>query len=102
MTSEVKLAGAALVFLLSCGGAQAQRWIPSHGESCAYTCGGEDRTVWSGRYKGGEPIYVCRADPGGEGDRAGYNLSPSWDRVCTVGYGGRETGVPRYDCLCRR
>jgi hypothetical protein len=78
-------------------------WVPGGGQRCDTTCGRDGKTaITSGKYKNGEPFFVCIANPGGEGWRAGYNVWPVSDSVCTVGYGQGEHGISPYFCLCRR
>jgi hypothetical protein len=83
--------------------AQAYRWLPARGHSCAAVCVRAGMSpVVSGIYKNGNPFSICRADVAGEGRRPGYNLQPNWATACWVAYGGREQPVPRYECLCDR
>ena len=83
--------------------AQAYRWLPARGHSCAAVCihAGMSPVV-SGVYRNGNPYSICRTNVNGEGFRPGYNLQPDWASACWVGYGGREQAMPRYQCLCDR
>uniref|UniRef100_A0A7R9ZDD0 WSC domain-containing protein n=1 Tax=Pseudictyota dubia TaxID=2749911 RepID=A0A7R9ZDD0_9STRA len=74
------------------------RWVRLDGHSCYDSCRnrGEDPVV-SGQHHNGQKFNVCAVNPGG-GYRAGYNLS---NNHCTVGYGGRERGLPGAYCLCK-
>ena len=76
-------------------------WIAAEGQSCHTACektGG--RAIESGQ-TGTNPFYVCRANPGNQGLRPGFNQSPGNDTICYVAYGPntavRET---QYSCLC--
>jgi hypothetical protein len=76
-------------------------WVSGKGQRCDTACEREGKNaVTSGKYKNGEPFFVCRANPGG-GLRAGYNLSPVSDSACTVGHGQQEKAISSYSCLCR-
>ena len=75
-------------------------WVAGN-RSCATVCESANSTpMQSGIYKNGNPFYICRANPQGEGKRAGYNLQPDWSTNCTVGWGGKELPVSSYECLC--
>lgn len=81
----------------------ASEWVAASGRSCANVCAAANaQAEYSGIYTNNQPLYVCAANAGGEGWRAGYNLEPSWSRACWVGWGGRELAVNDYMCLCVR
>jgi hypothetical protein len=81
--------------------AHALKWVPAAGQSCVRVCVSADSSpVVSGIYKNGNPFYVCRGNAQDEGERAGYNVEPSWSNACTVGWGGKELPVTPYECLC--
>jgi hypothetical protein len=83
--------------------ALAYRWIPGDGRPCVRVCSEAGAVpIRSGAFRNGNAFTVCRADVNGEGRRPGYNLQPDWSHACFVAYGGRETPVPRYECLCER
>jgi hypothetical protein len=89
--------------LLAAAPAQAAHWLPSDGQSCATVCTRAGMApVVSGRYRNGNVFSICRADVGGEGARPGYNLQPDWAHACFVAHGGRERGMPHYECFCDR
>lgn len=77
------------------------QWVNGNGGSCRAACAAAgSNAISSGMYKNGQPFYICAADIAGEGARPGYNLEPSWSNACFVGFGGKETKVPSYSCLC--
>jgi len=83
----------------------AARWVAADGNSCDVVCKAAGSTAVSpGNHTGTDfkvkPVYVCRANANGEGNRAGYNLQPYWSNVCTIGWNGRESPDANYDCLC--
>jgi hypothetical protein len=91
-----------VVLLAATTPASAERWVHGHHSSCVSVCEAKDmEAVESGRYTNHQPFTICRADAAGEGRRPGYNLEPDWADKCFVAHGGREIGIPRYDCLCR-
>lgn len=79
------------------------KWIAGANKSCFQICYQEAYQPFaSGKYTNGETFYVCSANAGGEGFRAGYNLAPTWDHQCVVGYGGKELSVNKFSCLCSK
>ncbi len=81
--------------------AHAVTWVPANGASCPTACSQKGYSpVISGVYKNGNAFSVCRSDTKDEGKRAGYNVGPSWNSACWVGWGGKETKSTPYDCLC--
>lgn len=98
-------AGLAAAGLAVAGGdaAAETRWVVSPAHSCALTCGGVGGAVASGFFQGAssEIFYVCSANAGSEGYRAGYNLDrPGFANRCVVGFGGAEQFLEDYRCLC--
>ena len=95
------LAAIILSFSLSTVAGAATTWENADGKSCDVVCSSKNMTaVTSGIYTNGNPFYVCSGSAGEEGFRAGYNLRPNWSNVCYVGWGGKETAVKFYKCLC--
>lgn len=81
----------------------ATSMIDGNQRSCRSVCSSAGMTaVESGRYTNSQPYFVCAANAGGEGPRAGFNLEPNWSTACWVGHGGREVPIGDYKCLCRR
>lgn len=99
---EMALVGAKNTVARFKGNKPALSWVPSTGGTCSAICNnvGMD-AVSSGTYKNGKPFYVCSANAHNEGDRAGYNLEPSWAKGCVVGWGGKEISVSASKCLCK-
>jgi hypothetical protein len=99
-----KAALAAVILFAFAEGASAEvKWLPGNGQWCAKVCHDARRQpVSSGRHtadkKSEEYFFLCSADMNGW--RPGYNLRPSWDDVCMVGYGGKEVRATRYNCAC--
>ena len=83
--------------------AMAAKWVKGGNKSCDQACADP---MWSGQYSSsnallnGQKFYICRANAGGQGFRAGYNLRPNWAGHCWVGYGGAEKPTRPYECLC--
>ncbi len=105
LSRKLFIVGASIFLLIMASAASSQelKWVNSNNESCYITCDRQEmKPVASGEYTNGKPYYVCAAEVGGtmQGYRPGYNLSPKWDNVCTVGYGGNERMIHRYKCLC--
>lgn len=79
-------------------------WVDANGKSCQKVCGGAG--VTSGTYQNpdarlnGQKFHVCRGNAG-DGWRPGYNLIPNWSSNCWVGFGGKETPLSGYQCLCK-
>jgi hypothetical protein len=100
--SIVALAGLFCVVVSAAADAKKVTWVSAKGQRCDTACERNDMTaVTSGEYTNGESFFVCRTNAHGEGNRPGYNLGPSWDNICVVGWGGREEGLTPYSCLCR-
>jgi hypothetical protein len=80
----------------------ALEWVYSNGESCAVACFQKNnkKAFSTGKYKNGNPFYVCRTNARNEGYRPGFNLQPNWSNKCFVSLGEDGTGYPSYDCLC--
>lgn len=97
--------GVSVLLLCMASAAQSEnRWVRSSGESCYIACHKAGMNPFaSGNYKNGNQFYICAANAGGEGFRAGFNLAPSWDHACFVAYGAnRSVAVSNYSCLCYR
>jgi hypothetical protein len=78
-----------------------ENWVEGKGMSCDAACAAVGAPpVISGIYTNGESFFICAANHGGAGFRAGYNLRPSWADACIVGYGGQEVFSRPYFCLC--
>jgi hypothetical protein len=78
------------------------RWVPASAPSCANTCLGAGMSpIASGTYTSGESLYVCAANAGNEGFRAGFNLKPSWANACIVAWGSGYVSAAAYVCLCQ-
>lgn len=76
-------------------------WAAANGKYCVDVCTAIGSTAKiSGTYKNGNPFTICRTNAHQEGNRAGYNLQPSWAAGCWVGWGGQESAYTPYDCLC--
>lgn len=80
----------------------AIQWIFSGGESCLVACKNANlNPVISGTYsRNGNPFFICRANAGNEGNRAGFNLQPNWSNHCFVAWGDDGKGYQTYDCAC--
>ncbi|QLQ31496.1 MAG: hypothetical protein HZT40_07705 [Candidatus Thiothrix singaporensis] len=93
----------AAILVLASQAAAAASWFEANGESCFNVCQAHRlNAITSGVYRvNGNPFYICRANPGREGYRAGYNLQPNWSSKCFVGYSGQEQGIESYQCLCQ-
>ena len=103
MKQLLRILALSSVSILTSIPSHAVQWVTSNGQSCARVCTDARSTpIISGFYsKNNNPFYVCRADARNEGNRAGYNLEPSWSNVCTVGWGNKEEKInPPFDCLC--
>ena len=79
--------------------AHALQWVTANAPTCNITCHllGMSAVV-SGSYVDGSRFYVCAGNAHGEGFRGGYNL---YSNACWVGWGGSETSVSPYSCLCQ-
>lgn len=94
---------AAFSFALVSSVSAEVRWIPANGQWCGKVCHDTRREpVSSGQHTADknstEYFYVCAANMNGW--RPGFNLRPSWDGVCMVGYGGKEVSAKTYNCAC--
>jgi|SRR5208337_2479815 len=98
----VVVVGIAAAISLSSFSARANQWVSGNSRSCVDACVDANLSpVVSGIYnKSGAPFYICRANAGEEGKRAGINYEPDWSNACWVGFGGKETFLNTYDCLC--
>ncbi len=76
-------------------------WINGSGESCFKVCndtGG--KPVISGS-TGDNSFYICRANPGDYGNRAGFNQEPNNSNICYVAFGqNKAVRASTYSCLC--
>ena len=87
--------------------ASAISWADSNGQWCFDACKAKGRLAIAsatfnapGNPANGAHVYICVADVGGQGHRAGYNIKPGWGKTCGVGFGGKETYVKKFKCLC--
>ena len=73
-------------------------WVQPHGDCYASCRSNGQIPVSPGRWKNSQYFYVCISNLNGEGPRPGYNLEGRTE--CVIGYGGEETFVNNYSCLC--
>ncbi|MGL4439787.1 MAG: hypothetical protein ACRCUE_10965 [Bosea sp. (in: a-proteobacteria)] len=78
------------------GGVQ---WLAGNGQSCDAVCSrGGRKAVTSGTFQNGNPFHVCRAGD----NRPGFNLQPSWSKICVVPMGvNRTVDATTYACACQ-
>jgi hypothetical protein len=93
--------------LIAAAPAQAESWPPGQNSSCDLVCRANNSTaISSGDFitngaPSGKRYMICRANVQGQGTRPGYNLEPHWANACFVPFGGQETAVAEYQCMCR-
>jgi len=65
------------VVLVANDAAASLTWVDAKGQSCDVACSQAGLSpVVSGKYKNGQPFFVCAANEAGEGLRGGFNLRP--------------------------
>ena len=81
----------------------ASSWIDKSGPNCQTACRENGlRPVVTGLNNGKRNMRftVCRADVAGTGFRPGYSLTNFFPGNCFVAFGGKETAMTSYQCLC--
>ncbi len=80
-------------------------YYPAYGATCEDACRSPSRPVISGTYVSSnprlhrQPFFVCAANLGSEGYRAGYHLR-NFKASCRAGWGGAEQDGYQSRCLC--
>lgn len=95
------------ITLIAVAPATAETWQPGQNSSCDVVCRSHNSSAMiSGDFitngaSSGKKFTICKANVENQGTRPGYNLEPSWANSCFVPFGGKETPVSNYECMCR-
>ena len=108
LSTYLKLFGFAIAMVMGISSsASAITWADSNGQWCFDACKAKGRLAIAsstfnaaGNAANGAHVYICVANMGNQGERAGYNIKPGWDKACGVGFGGKEVYAKKFKCLC--